>query len=54
MEEEILKKIKELKRQIKYEERKMKVCGYGKSDIYYVESLKEELQEYEEKLKELE
>lgn len=53
-EKEIINKINELKKEIKYEEKKMKICGYGKSDIYYLEDLKEQLQEYENRLEELE
>ncbi len=43
--EKIEKRIEELQDMIDYEEKKLKVCGYGKSDLLYVEGLKEELQE---------
>lgn len=43
-------RIEELKKEIKYENRKLKVCGYGKSDLLYIEGLKEELQELESKI----
>ena len=39
------KKIKELKRQINYEKRKMKVCAYGTSDLRYLYGLEQELEE---------
>lgn len=38
-------KIKELKRQINYEKRKMKVCAYGTSDLRYLYGLEQELEE---------
>lgn len=38
-------RIEELKKQIAYEKRKMKICAYGKSDIYYLASLENELEE---------
>ncbi len=38
-------KIKELKKKINYEKRRMKVCAYGKSDIYYLYGLENELEE---------
>lgn len=38
-------KIKELKREINYEKRKMKVCAYGSSDLRYLYGLEEELKE---------
>lgn len=43
--EEIENKIEELEKEIEYEERKLEVCGYGTSDLMYIEGLKEELQE---------
>lgn len=52
--EEIKKRIKELKNQIKYENRKMQVCGYGKSDLRYLYSLENELEDLNNKLKEME
>lgn len=38
-------RIKELKRQINYEKRKMRVCAYGTSDLRYLYGLEEELKE---------
>lgn len=38
-------RIKELQEEIEYEERKMEVCGYGSSDLRYLDGLKEELEE---------
>lgn len=38
-------KIKELKRQINYEKRKMRVCAYGSSDLRYLYGLEQELEE---------
>ena len=48
--EKIEKRIEELENEIEYEEKKLKVCGYGKSDLLYIEGLKEELQELESKI----
>lgn len=48
--EEIEKRIEELEKEIEYEERKLEVCGYGTSDLMYIEGLKEELQELENKI----
>lgn len=48
--EEIEKRIEELEKEIEYEERKLKVCGYGTSDLMYIEGLKEELQELKDKI----
>lgn len=36
-------RIKELKKQINYEKRKMRVCAYGTSDLRYLYGLEEEL-----------
>lgn len=47
---EIKGKISELKKKIRYEERKMQVCGYGKSDLRYLYGLEKELQELEEQM----
>lgn len=44
-------KIKELKRQINYEKRKMKVCAYGSSDLRYLYGLEEELRELSKEIK---
>lgn len=48
--EEIENRIEELEKEIEYEEKKLDVCGYGKSDLLYIEGLKEELQELESKI----
>lgn len=48
--EEIEKRIEELEKEIEYEERKLEVCGYGTSDLMYIEGLKEELQELKDKI----
>lgn len=48
--EEIENKIEELEKEIEYEERKLEVCGYGTSDLMYIEGLKEELQELKDKI----
>lgn len=42
------KRIEELRQQIQYEEEKLKCCGYGKSELLYLEELKEELKMLEE------
>ena len=47
---DIDKRIIELEEEINYEENKMKCYGYGRSDLYYLSTLENEL----EKLKELE
>ncbi len=36
---------KELEKEIEYEERRLEVCAYGKSDLYHIEHLKYELDE---------
>lgn len=48
--EKIEKRIEELQDMIDYEEKKLEVCGYGTSDLLYIEGLKEELQELESKI----
>ena len=48
--EKIENRIEELEKEIEYEEKKLKVCGYGTSDLMYIEGLKEELQELENKI----
>ena len=48
MKENIEKRIEELKKEIRYEKRKMKCCAYGKSDLMYLYGLEEELKELEE------
>lgn len=42
------KEIERLEKEIDYEERKLKVCGYGKEDLYYIEELQEDLEELKE------
>lgn len=42
-------RIKQIKNEIKYEKRRQKVCATGKSDIYYLYSLQEELEDLKEK-----
>ncbi len=46
-------KIKELKKEINYEKRKMRVCAYGKSDIYYLSSLENKLEQLEQQRNEI-
>lgn len=48
--EKIENRIEELQDMIDYENRKLEVCGYGTSDLLYIEGLKEELQELESKI----
>lgn len=36
--------IDRLENEISYEEKKLKMCGYGKSDLYYIEELEEDLE----------
>lgn len=40
---EIEDRIKELKEEIAYEEKKLECCAYGKRELLYLEELKEEL-----------
>ena len=47
--QESKKRIAELKNEIKYEKRKMKCCGYGKSDLMYLYGLEEELKDLKNK-----
>ena len=39
----------ELEKELNYEERRIEVCGYGKSDLYHIEYLKWKLNELEER-----
>lgn len=48
--EKIETRIEELQDMIDYENRKLEVCGYGTSDLLYIQGLKEELQELESKI----
>ena len=50
MKENIEKRIEDLKKEIRYEKRKMKCCAYGKSDLMYLYGLEEELKELEEQI----
>lgn len=52
--EEIEEKIEKLETQIEYEEKRLKYCGYGKSDLCFIEGLKHELEELKEMLKKME
>lgn len=40
--------IERLEKEIDYEERKLKVCGYGKEDLYYIEELEDDLEQLKE------
>lgn len=51
---EIKKRIKELKSQIKYEKRKMRVCACGSSDLKYLYGLELELENLNNKFKTME
>ena len=42
---EINKKIEELEAQVEYEEKRLKYCGYGQSDLRFIEGLKYKLEE---------
>ena len=48
--EKIENRIEELKKEIEYEEKKLDVCAYGTSDLMYIEGLKQELAELEQKI----
>lgn len=39
------KRIKELRKEIRYENKRMECCGYGGSDLRYLWSLEKELEE---------
>ena len=41
--------IKNMEKQIEYENRKLEVCGYGKSDLAYIDELESELEDLKEK-----
>lgn len=47
--EKLENEIEKLKKEIEYEEKKINICGYGKSELYYLESLKNKLEELEKK-----
>lgn len=48
--EELENRAEELEKEIEYEEKKMNVCGYGSSDLAYLDGLYEELEEIKEKI----
>lgn len=48
--EELENRAEELEKEIEYEEKKMNVCGYGSSDLVYLDGLYEELEEIKEKI----
>ena len=52
--DELYERQEELERQIEYEEKKLNVCGYGKSDLYYLDRLYAELDEINEQIEEKE
>ena len=52
--QEIKKRISNLKREIRYEKRKMNCCAYGKSDLMFLYGLEEELKVLENQLEEME
>lgn len=45
--EKLENEIEKLKMEIEYEEKRLNVCGYGTKDLYYLESLKNKLEELE-------
>lgn len=49
--QEIKTKISNLKREIRYENKKLSCCAYGKSDLIYLDGLRQELKDLENKLK---
>ena len=48
--EELENRAEELEKEIEYKEKKMNVCGYGSSDLVYLDGLYEELEEIKEKI----
>ena len=46
----IEKRIEELEKEIEQEERKLNICGYGKEDLLFIEKLKYELEELQNKI----
>lgn len=48
--QEIKEKITKLKKEIRYEKRKMQVCAYGTSDLRYLCGLESELADLEEQI----
>ena len=51
---EIKEKIEELETQIEYEEKRLKYCGYGQTDLRFIERLKYELEELEKMFRKME
>lgn len=51
---EIKKKIEDLETQVEYEEKRLKYCGYGQSDLRFIEGLKYKLEELEKIFREME
>ena len=51
---EINKKIEELEAQVEYEEKRLKYCGYGQSDLRFIKGLKYELEELEKMFRKME
>lgn len=43
----------ELEKQVEYEEKKLKCCAYGKSDLYYIDELYYEIDKLQERLDEI-
>lgn len=52
--EEIENRMEELKEEIEYEYRRMDCCGYGSSDLRYVDRLEDDLANLAKELKEME
>lgn len=48
--QEIKEKITKLKKEIRYEKRKMQVCAYGTSDLRYLYGLESELEDLEKQI----
>ena len=48
--QEIKEKITKLKKQIRYEKRRMQVCAYGSSDLRYLYGLESELADLEKQI----
>lgn len=48
--QEIKEKITKLKKEIRYEKRKMNVCAYGTSDLRYLYGLESELEDLEKQI----
>lgn len=52
--DELENKLEELKKQVKYEEERLKYCAYGKSDIMHIDILYTEIENIENILNESE